>query len=259
MNTSVHEGTALIVDASSAVGEAYADRLARRGYDLILVSTDAEALLELATRLTDQTHRSVETITADLMDNTALTRVERSLRTDASITLLVSNAGTPVRPPAEADENALLALNVWRMVRLTSAVLPALIVRGKGIIINVLPDVPVVSGLVKCIQAGSNAFVVAFTQSLQSEFANRGIRIQSVVLSAATTELPNSAGLTFNQSLASSQALETVDLALAGLDRGELVTIPRQPGQAAQDTLEAKRPATGLGRSQANSASPSKH
>src|SRR5829696_6162024 len=92
MSTS-HKGTALITGASSGIGAVYADRLARRGHDLILVARNRERLEALATRLTDNTGRCVEVIVADLNNRADLARIEQVLRTDASITVLVNNAG----------------------------------------------------------------------------------------------------------------------------------------------------------------------
>ena len=88
MNTSP-KGTALITGASSGIGAIYADRLARRGHDLILVARNRERLEALATRLTDNTGRSVEVIVADLNNRADVARVEQVLRTDASITVSV--------------------------------------------------------------------------------------------------------------------------------------------------------------------------
>jgi uncharacterized protein len=86
-------GTALITGASSGIGSVYADRLARRGYDLILIARDRQRLDALAISLSENTGRSVEIIVADLNDKADLARVEGVLRTNASITVLVNNAG----------------------------------------------------------------------------------------------------------------------------------------------------------------------
>src|SRR5262245_2731762 len=94
-----HKGTALITGASSGIGAIYADRLARRGYDLILVARNRDRLVALASRLTTETGRSVETVAADLTNKADLGRVETVLREDASITLLVNNAGFGATAP----------------------------------------------------------------------------------------------------------------------------------------------------------------
>ena len=92
MNTN-GQGTALITGASSGIGAVYADRLARRGHDLILVARDRQRLDTLAIRLREEAGRSVEVVAADLNDKADLLRVERLLRTDARIAALVNNAG----------------------------------------------------------------------------------------------------------------------------------------------------------------------
>jgi len=93
MNATETKGTALITGTSSGIGAIYANRLAKRGYDLIPVARNKNRLAGLARRLEDETGRSVETITADLNAKTDLARIETTLRMNPSITLLVNNAG----------------------------------------------------------------------------------------------------------------------------------------------------------------------
>ena len=93
MNTTETKGIALITGASSGIGAVYADRLAKRGHDLILVARNMDRLASLARRLTSDTGRKVETVQADLTSPADLRRVEDILRTNAGISLLVNNAG----------------------------------------------------------------------------------------------------------------------------------------------------------------------
>src|SRR6201997_3608293 len=86
-------GLAVITGASSGIGAVYADRLARRGYDLILVARDVQRLNELAERLTRETGRHVESVAADLTVKGDVRRIEERLRADRAITMLVNNAG----------------------------------------------------------------------------------------------------------------------------------------------------------------------
>ena len=99
MTQQIHLGTALVTGASSGIGALYADRLAQRGYDLVLVARNRERLNALANDISTRTGRAVEVLPADLNDCAALARVEEQLRRDASITLLVNNAGIGTHTP----------------------------------------------------------------------------------------------------------------------------------------------------------------
>jgi uncharacterized protein len=128
------KNTALITGASSGIGAIAADRLAKRGHDLILVARNRERLEKLATRLHSETGRSIEVVVADLNDAGDRFRVEHVLRTNESITALVNNAGIGA-PTALLDASAdrlegLIDLNVTALVRLTYAAVPGFLKRG---------------------------------------------------------------------------------------------------------------------------------
>src|SRR5438067_2546610 len=103
-NTFPSKGTALITGASRGIGAVYADRLAKRGYDLVLVARNEARLKPLCARLKSETGRSITRLPADLNDKTDLAKVESALRNDRTITMLVNNAGTAsVAPLLDAD------------------------------------------------------------------------------------------------------------------------------------------------------------
>src|SRR5262249_59451606 len=141
------KGTALVTGASAGIGAIYADRLARRGYDLILVARDRTRLAGLAQRLRSSTGRSVETVAADLNDTTDLAKVEAILRANADITLLLNNAGVGATAPllnADIEKmDDMIRLNVGALTRLTYAATPSFVARGKGTIINVSSILPI--------------------------------------------------------------------------------------------------------------------
>ena len=87
------KGTAVVTGASSGIGAIYADRLARRGYDLLLVARRRRRLDGLAKYLKDTTGRSIEVVAADLNDAVDLASIETILREGADIRMLVNNAG----------------------------------------------------------------------------------------------------------------------------------------------------------------------
>src|ERR1700748_2524372 len=125
MSITHSKGTALITGSSSGIGAIYADRLARRGYDLIIVARNQDRLNALATRLTTETGRNIEVVAADLNDKADLARVETILREDASITMLVNNAGVgSVASILEADVDTMegmIDLNITALTRLSYA------------------------------------------------------------------------------------------------------------------------------------------
>jgi len=135
------KGTALITGASRGIGAVYADRLARRGYDLILVARSETRLNALAANLARDTASLVGVLPADLNDKADLAKVEAKLRQDRSITMLVNNAGTAALTPlvdSDVDEmEAMIDLNITALTRLTYAAAPTFVSRGAGTIINV--------------------------------------------------------------------------------------------------------------------------
>jgi len=247
MNAPLSTGTALITGASSGIGAVYADRLAERGYDLILVARDEARLSALASSLAARTGRKVDILPADLTSRDDLLRVEERLRSDASITALVNNAGvgaTGKLVDTKVDHlEQMIALNVTALTRLTAAVLPAFLARGNGLVINIASIVALAPEMLNGAYSGTKAYVVNLTQSLHKEVSAAGIRVQVVLPGAIDTEFWDRAGLPVKnlpEAIVMS-ADELVDASLAGLDQGEIVTIPSLPDLADWNTLESAR------------------
>jgi short-subunit dehydrogenase len=247
MSTTKTKGTALITGASSGIGAVYADRLAKRGYDLILVARNQGRLDALAKRLKAETGRSVETISADLNNKADLARIETTLRNNAGITLLVNNAGFGAASPLLNSDiekmDEMIRLNVGALTRLSYAAVPGLVARGGGTIVNISSIAAISPETLNGVYGGSKAFVLVFSQSLHHELAPKGIRVQAVLPGATATEFWDIAGLPV-QNLPTAivmSAENLVDAALAGLDQGEIVTIPSLADKAQWDGFDAAR------------------
>jgi len=232
MSNSSAKGTALVTGASRGIGAVYADRLAKRGYDLILVGRSEAQLKALSARLTKETGRSVIPLRADLSDKADLAKVEGTLRDSRAITMLVNNAGIASITPllnTEVDKTSeMIALNVTALTRLTYAAAPAFVARSAGTIINIASVVGISPETLNGVYGATKAYVIAFSHSLQHELADKGIRIQAVLPGATATDIWEIAGLPW-QKLPASIVMspeDMVDASLAGLDQGELVTIP---------------------------------
>jgi short-subunit dehydrogenase len=242
------KGTALITGASAGIGAIYADRLAKRGFDLILVARNLARLDALAKRLTSETGRSVETIAADLNDKADLAKIETTLRGNAGITLLVNNAGVGAAGPLLNSDvekmDEMIRLNVSALTRLTYAAVPGFVARGGGSIINIASVVAISPETLNGVYGGSKAFVLALSQSLQHELADKGVRVQAVLPGATATEFWDIAGLPVQHlptEIGVMSAEDMVDAALAGFDQGEVVTIPSLPEKAEWDAYDAAR------------------
>jgi uncharacterized protein len=232
MSNSRSKGTALITGASRGIGAVYADRLARRGYDLILVARNEARLKELSARLTKETGRSVTPLPADLSDKADLAKVESMLRDDQAITMLVNNAGIgSVAPLLDADiekMDDIIALNITALTHLIYAAAPAFVARGTGTIINIASIVGIAPEILNGVYGASKAYVIALSHSLQHELADKGVRIQAVLPGAVATDFWEISGRPY-QNLPPSIVMapeDVVDAALVGLEQSELVTIP---------------------------------
>lgn len=230
--TTLSKGLAVITGASSGIGAVYADRLARRGYDLLLVARSRGRLEKVAMKVAADTSRTVEILDADLTNSADLAKLEQRLREDDTVTMLVNNAGLGATAPLLraniADMSHMIALNVEALTRLTYAAAPGMVKRGSGTIINIASIVAIGTELLNGVYGGTKAFVLAFSQSLHRELANTGVKVQVVLPGATATDFWEKSGKPLE--LLPQEIVMTgedmVDAALAGLDQGEFVTIP---------------------------------
>jgi len=251
MSAQSSKGTALITGASTGIGAVYADRLAKRGYDLILVARDQQKLSEVAVKLAAETGRKVETLAADLNAKAGIQRVSERLSTDASITALVNSAGIgsagKLLDSKIDDLEAMIQLNVTTLTHLTLAAVPSFLARGNGLIINISSSMALAPEVLNGTYSGTKAYVVNFTQALKNEVSKKGVTLQAVLPGATATPFWGKAGVPL-QHLPSDivmSAENMVDAALAGLDKGELITIPSLPNFADWEKFEAARVALG--------------
>jgi short-subunit dehydrogenase len=239
--------TVLITGASSGIGAVYADRFARRGHDLVLVARDIARLEQLADRLRREAGVLVDVLQADLTDAQDLERVERRLREDARIGVLVNNAGALVRgnflDQGAGDVAALIALNVTALTRLASAAATRLAAAGEGAIINIGSIVGLAPEIGLTVYGATKAFVLFLTQGLNHELGPKGVYVQAVLPSVTRTEFWERSGRDVEALPAAMKTEELVDAALVGFDRHETVTIPPLPDAGQWTALEAARQA----------------
>lgn len=239
---------ALVTGASSGIGLTYAERLAKRGHDLVLVARDAGKLERLAQRLGAEFGVGVEVLAVDLADPAGLALAERRLAASPVIGMLVNCAGVVVAKPVDAAfadaHESQVRINAIAPLRLCCAAMTSFGEHGGGTIVNVgsvmslMPRYPV-SG----VYGASKAFLAHLSASLEQEGEAHNIRVQVVLPGATRTAIWENSGLDVDD-VPSETLMEVgdlVDAALSGLDSGESVTIPSLPHPSSWRDLEAAR------------------
>ena len=227
MNSVQSQGTAVVTGASSGIGAIYAQRLAARGFDLLLVARDQERLDNTASQLRDAHSVQVEVLKADLTHKDDVVRLEQRLRSDSSISLLVNNAGVAADGLlANADPEKLerlIQLNVITVTRLASAAAAGFAKAGRGTIINIASVVALFPERFNATYSASKAYVLSLTQSLNSELEGTGVQVQAVLPGVTRTEIWERSGIDAS-AIPAEMVMdpdEMVDAALAGLDQGD--------------------------------------
>ncbi len=241
------KGTALITGASTGIGAIYADRLARRGYDLILVARDAKRLAALSDRIKTETGRSAEVLAADLTSRAELAKVTKRLRDDQTITLLVNNAGMSgpgVLANVDLDiMDKIIDLNIVAATHLASAAATNFSAKKSGTIINIASVLALAPELSNAVYCGSKGYILNLSLTLNTELSGTGVRVQAVLPGATRTEIWERAGIDVGK-YPPEMIMDVepmVDAALAGLDLGELVTIPSLPDFADWENFDTVR------------------
>ncbi|MDZ7919187.1 SDR family oxidoreductase [Rhodoferax sp.] len=239
--------TALITGASSGIGAVYADRLAQRGYNLILVARRADRLEALCAQLSKAHGIQAEAVAADLTNDQDVARIEALLATRADVQVLVNNAGiarlAPAAQTSASDAQTQIALNITALTRLTQAAVPAFVAKKQGLIINIASVLAVHSMAISAIYSGTKAYVLQYTRGLQQELAETGVQVQLVLPASTATELWDLSGVPLaalnKDTLMTTEHM--VDAALAGLDQGETITWPSVADASLWDKYDAAR------------------
>ncbi|MFE1751887.1 SDR family NAD(P)-dependent oxidoreductase [Streptomyces anandii] len=235
------DGSVVVTGASSGIGAEYASRLARRGWDLVLVARRAERLDALARRLIEETGVKVETVVADLARSPDVARVASRVRAD-DVAMLVNNAGINGYGPFHRTDPALLTkvieVNVVAPTALTRAAVPGMLARGRGAVVNVasllafagdLPPGPLPH---RAVYGGSKGYMVTFTRTLAAELSGTPVHVLVVCPGLTATEFHLGTGLdpvpgrTRVHDEGGMPAADVVTASLAALETGEVVCVP---------------------------------
>uniref|UniRef100_A0AAU3H1L5 SDR family NAD(P)-dependent oxidoreductase n=1 Tax=Streptomyces sp. NBC_01401 TaxID=2903854 RepID=A0AAU3H1L5_9ACTN len=185
--------TALVTGATTGIGAAVAERLARQSMDLVLVARDTARLETAARRLHAEHSVAVLTVPMDLSQEGAPGRLAERLAGDGvEVDVLVNNAGVSLMGPVAASDpaqvRALVDLNAGAVAELTTLMLPGMVARGRGSIVNIASTGAYAPAAYVAAYAASKAFVLSFTQAVWAETRGTGVRV--VAISPGPTDTP---------------------------------------------------------------------
>jgi short-subunit dehydrogenase len=224
---------ALVTGASAGIGRAFAERLAARGYDLVVVARDTARLEALAKELEAAHGASVEVLTADLSSGEGINPVEVRLVDDARpVDLLVNNAGfgtvgrfheLPI-----SKEISEIGLNVVAVARLTHAAIAGMVDRRRGGVINVASIAAYQPTPLNATYGATKAFVSSLSQAVHEELAGTGVNCMVLCPGFTRTEFQQRAGIDSSEvpNFLWQDADTVVTHALAAFDKGKAVCVP---------------------------------
>jgi len=229
--------TAIVTGASSGIGTELARELARRRHGVTLVARREDRLRDLAEELAKAHEVRTEVLAADLTDERSRAAIPTELAARGlTADILVNNAGLsttgPVAKCIPEKELAMIRTDVEAVVHLCSLIVPGMVERGRGAVLNVASTAAFQPLPGQAGYGGSKAFVLSYTQAIRAELKGSGVTMSVLCPGPVETEFADVAGFTDEQT---SNALpkfmwlsahEVAETAIEGLDKGKGVVIP---------------------------------
>lgn len=226
MSANTHKTFTLITGASGGFGAEFAKLCAADGRNLILVARRGDKLTQLAAELGNDV--AVHTIVQDLTEHGAAQKVyNRIRRLRLTVDQLINNAGSgDYAPFAKANpvrQESMITLNITALTLLTNFLLPDMIKRGRGRILNVASVVGFVPLPKMSVYGASKAYVLSFSEALSAELKGTGVTVTCLCPGAAKTGFSRAARLVSNHPIARTKVTPTsvasfgYDAMIAGL------------------------------------------
>lgn len=231
MNTASGRPCAFVTGATSGIGAAFADRLAERGYDLILQGRREEKLTERAKYLERTHNTSVKIIIAELSEVEPIKMIEERIQSLDRLDMLINNAGywTPgffwEHSPDSLED--MIMVHVVAPIRFIRAALPRMLERNQGDIINVSSLGAYFNMTTLENYGATKGYLINFTESLRVALMGTGIRVQALAPGFTVTEFHSRLGADFTKAQRNWMRPEKlVDISLNALETGKVVCIP---------------------------------
>lgn len=226
--------TAVITGATSGIGAAYAEAFARQGYDLILTGRRKEKIEAQAEKIRSADSVGVEVVLAELSEEAGIQTVLEAMR-GREIDVLVNNAGFGVAdryPDSDLQVMEQLAkVNVLAPMKLIHAVLPDMIRRHSGTVINISSESAYLVMPGNSVYSGVKSFLKAFTECLHLDLDGTGVRVLAVCPGLTHTDFHEKMGIeksrqTDHGVMHWTSPEKIVELSLKDLQKGKVISIP---------------------------------
>ncbi|XP_016532450.1 very-long-chain 3-oxoacyl-CoA reductase-like [Poecilia formosa] len=178
---------AVVTGATSGIGKAYATELARRGLDVVLIGRSDERLQKVAKKIENKYGRKTHTIKVDFTEGSSIYQTIAHELHDLQIGILVNNVGMICNdrfayfletPDPGKKITDIINCNILSVPQMTRLILPRMVLRGKGLIINISSEMGLRPHPLVALYSATKIFVINFSQCLQAEYKSEGITVQ---------------------------------------------------------------------------------
>ncbi|CAM4687359.1 unnamed protein product [Lepidochelys olivacea] len=191
---------AVVTGATSGIGRAYAHELAKRGLNVVLISRSLQKLKQVAAEIEEQHGQSTRVIEADFTQGPEIYDSIQTALQGLEIGILVNNVGMtyaaePVNfldiPNIEKTLSDIVNCNMLSVAKMTRIVLPQMLSRKKGVVINLSSEAGRHPHPVATVYSATKRFVDFFSRGLEAEYHSQGILVQSVLPLFVSTNMTN--------------------------------------------------------------------
>jgi len=225
---------ALVTGASGGIGAEIARVLAGKGHDLVLVARSVERLAALTEELSRAHGIQARALAADLAQGEEPDRLARSIASEGSeVDVLVNNAGFGLHGPFVRTDGAreleMIQLNVVALTRLTKLLLPGMVARGRGRVLNVASTAGFAPGPFMAVYYATKAFVVSLSEALAEEVRGTGVTVTALCPGATRTAFAGAAGMEDSALFRRGVVMDARTVARAGVEgmlAGRTLVVP---------------------------------
>lgn len=225
--------TAIVTGASTGLGREFAHLCAESGYDVVLIARSQKLLDELAAEIRQSSGRGARVLVADLSQPQAPRQILESMAAEnETAEVLINNAGFGLLGPFaeldEAEQMGMIQVNIGALTDLTRLILPGMLARRKGKILNIASTAAFQPGPLMAVYFATKAYVVSFSGALHNELQGSGVTVTALCPGATKTDFDKRAGMGKTKLFAKAKLMEArtvAEIGMRGMNRGKALVV----------------------------------